>query len=76
VARYSNDGTLAWAKRAGGVAHDMARGIAALDDGSCLATGWFAGSATFGAGDPKQTLLGSRGGRDVFVARFNADGGF
>lgn len=75
VARYTGDGALAWAKRAGGSETEICGGISTLGDGSCVVTGEFFGAATFGAGDPKQTTLDADGG-DVFVARLNADGGF
>ncbi|MHC5044579.1 MAG: hypothetical protein ACYTGI_19650, partial [Planctomycetota bacterium] len=74
VARYNTDGTLAWAKRAGGADSDRGIGIAALADGSCVVTGLFAAAATFGPGEVGETVLTSAGGYDVFVARYNADG--
>ena len=56
VARYNPDGTLAWAKRAGGIYRDTACHIAVLSDGSALATGDFwDGTATFGPGEPGET---------------------
>jgi len=79
VARYNPDGTLAWAKRAGGPHLDSAGGIVALPDGSSLATGWFEGEpdhqpAIFGPGEPNETALVSAGYGDIFVARYNPDG--
>ncbi len=74
VARYSPDGTLAWAKRAGGTDYDRAYGIAVLSDGSTLVTGQFRGTATFGPGEASETTLPCAGVWDIFLARFNADG--
>ena len=74
VARYNANGTLAWAKRAGGSGYDAGRSIAALVDGSLVVTGNFEGSATFGPGESGVTTLTSAGGTDAFVARYNADG--
>ena len=74
IARYNADGTLAWARRAGGVHACGAYGVAALADGSFLVTGYFADMATFGPGDPKETILTSKGALDIFVARYHADG--
>jgi len=74
VAEYASDGSLVWAKSAGGVASEPSAGIAAFADGSCAVTGWFAGTATFGAGEPNQTVLTSIGVEDVFVARYTSDG--
>ena len=73
VARYNPDGSLAWAKRAGGAADDIGKGIAALPDGSCLVTGYFRLTATFGAGEANETSL-TGDSADLFVARYNPDG--
>jgi uncharacterized delta-60 repeat protein len=74
IARYNADGTLAWAKRAGGTAQDAGYGITALSDNSTVVTGFFKGSATFGQGEPNQTALTSAGGWDIFIAQYNTDG--
>jgi len=71
VARYNLDGTLAWAKRAGGLDDgDCGSEITTLSDNSTVATGMFYGYATFGSGEPNQTVLTSAGGGDIFIARF------
>jgi uncharacterized delta-60 repeat protein len=74
IARYNPDGTLAWAKSAGGSDNDNGLGITTLSDNSTVVTGQFAGSATFGPGEPNQTVLASAGGYDIFIARYNPDG--
>jgi hypothetical protein len=75
IARYNADGTLAWAKRAGGEDYDEGYGIAALSDNSTVVTGTFYSSATFGEGEPNETTLVSKGGSpDIFIARYNANG--
>ena len=76
VARYNSDGTLNWARRAGGALVQEAFGIAATSEGSILVTGYFGfGSATFGPGELGEVTLQSAGGNgDVFVARYNPDG--
>ena len=74
LARYNSDGTLAWAKRAGGTGWDAGRGIAVLSDGSAVLTGLFNATATFGSGEASQTSLTSAGDRDIFLARYNSDG--
>jgi len=74
LASYNANGTLAWAKRAGGTGDDIGLDVAIFSDGSCAATGRFMGSATFGPGEPGQTVLTIGSGQGVFVARFNADG--
>jgi len=74
IARYNLDGTLAWAKRAGGYSADTGYGIIALSDNSTVVTGYFETSCTFGPGEPNQTVLTSAGDRDIFIARYNPDG--
>ena len=75
IARYNDNGTLAWAKRAGGTSSDRGNGIVALNDGSALMTGWFYESATFGMGEEGETTLTSaRYSLAIFIARFNPDG--
>ncbi len=74
VARYNPDGTLAWAKRAGGMIDDIGHGITTLSDDSTVVTGYFHDSATFGEGEPNETVLVSYEGRDIYVARYNPDG--
>ena len=77
VARYHADGSLAWAKRAGGTGYDYGKSVSALADGSALITGYFDGTATFGDGEPGETVLSAAGQlkrNDVFVARYNEDG--
>ena len=71
IARYNPDGTLAWAKCAGSYSEDCGNGITTLSDDSTVVTGNFSGSATFGPGEPNQTILTSAGATDIFIARFN-----
>jgi len=78
IARYNTDGTLAWAKRAGGSNYDYGYEITTLSDNSTVVTGWFGypagGSATFGPGEANETVLVSAGGTDIFIAHYNTDG--
>jgi uncharacterized delta-60 repeat protein len=74
VAKYNPDGTLAWAKRAGGIDDDYPNGITALPDGSLVICGVFRESASFGQGEPNEVVLTSEGLGDIFIARYNADG--
>ena len=71
VAKYGTDGTLAWAKQAGGAGAIIgsSRGIAVDVFGNSYVTGVFYDTATFGG-----TNLNSRGGTDVFVAKYGTDG--
>ncbi|MEZ5966423.1 MAG: DUF2795 domain-containing protein [Planctomycetota bacterium] len=74
VARFGADGSLAWARRAGGESTDSGQGIAAFPDGSSVVTGSFWRTATFGEGDPNRTVLDADGDNDIFVARYDATG--
>jgi hypothetical protein len=74
VARFHADGTLAWAKRAGGTDYDEASCVTALPDGSSVIAGSFEGTALFGAGESRRRSLEPDGESDGFVARFHADG--
>jgi uncharacterized delta-60 repeat protein len=74
VARYNPDGTLAWAKNAGGGGGDVGRGIAAMSDGSAVVIGSSWGSITFNPGEPDETTLSGLGSIDFFIAKYNSDG--
>jgi hypothetical protein len=70
IAQYNSDGILAWAKSAGSSKYDFGYGITALSNDSSVVTGKFESSATFGLGEPNQTILDSAGFFDIFIARF------
>ena len=70
VARYNWDGTIEWAKRAGGSNYDSGYGITALSDDSSVVTGYFDISAIFGPGESGETELISAGSWEIFVARY------
>ena len=70
VARYYSNGTLAWAKRAGGSDREYCYGLTRLPDDSIAACGYNFGSSTFGPGEPNQTVLASSDAGDVFIAHF------
>jgi uncharacterized delta-60 repeat protein len=72
IARYNPEGTLVWAKRAGGAKGDFGNGITTLSDDSTVVTGYIEGKATFGPGEPNETVL--VGDEDIFIARYNPDG--
>ena len=74
LARYNSDGTVAWAKSAGGANGDRAQAIESLAGGSFLLTGYFSSSATWGAGESSESILDAAGMTDAFLARYNDDG--
>ncbi len=75
IAKYTADGNLIWAKRAGGVQGDAGRSIAVDSSGNVYITGIiFRVSATFGPGEAGETTLTSHGKSDIFVAKYTTDG--
>jgi hypothetical protein len=72
VARYHPDGTLDWARRAGGDGIDRGVAISVLPDASPI---WVVGhhdeSATFGPGELHETILPGSG---EFIASYGPDG--
>lgn len=73
VAHYRSDGTLAWARSAGGSGMDLGNEVAVDVDGSSTITGFITGTAIFGTGSDQVTLT-SAGSNDIFVARYRPDG--
>ena len=69
LSKYAPGGQLVWSQRFGGNADDLAQDVAADGYGGVFATGTFEGSVQFGDYE-----LISRGGRDGFVLRLNANG--
>ncbi len=72
TAKVNADGSYAWAIKAGGTGFDIATGVSALADGSSIITGYFIGTATFGATPP----LTSDESANSFTAKVNADGSY
>jgi VCBS repeat protein/beta-propeller repeat-containing protein len=83
VAKYAPDGTLVWAKRAGGSFDgptsfnlEGGYGVAVDGSGNSYVTGIIRDEATFGAGEVNETkLMVSEGTSDVFVAKYAPNGG-
>ena len=74
LARYNDDGTVAWVKRAGGTGSDEGLDLATASDGTTILVGAFEGTAVFGLGESSETILEADGGTDGFFAKFNPDG--
>ncbi len=74
IARYNPDGTLVWAKRAGGSSSDLSFGVTTHSDDTIVLTGRFSGTTIFGEGDANETVLESAGNHDIFIAKYNSDG--
>ncbi|MFQ5542731.1 MAG: DUF1565 domain-containing protein [Nitrospiria bacterium] len=76
IARYNANGTLSWAKRAGGTGSESGLALATFSDGSAVVTGRFSQTIVFGDAEPDETELSSIGNDDIFIARYHADGMF
>ena len=76
VARYAGDGTLQFARAAGGDNQQVAWSVSATDDGGAFVAGHLWANITFGAGEPNETILLSLAAQDAFVARYDPDGAF
>ncbi|MFY9975257.1 MAG: hypothetical protein WAK53_13435 [Chromatiaceae bacterium] len=74
VAKYGPNGTLLWARSAGGGDNDRGYSIGVDPAGNALATGEFGGSATFGYGEPNETILASAGSWDIFIVQYAPEG--
>ena len=70
VARYSPEGDLEWLERAGGAGMDRGRRIVLSPKDTLTVVGRFRGSVRFGPEGPTATALSSRGGDDLFMARY------
>ncbi|MCB0630297.1 MAG: hypothetical protein KDD15_11210, partial [Lewinella sp.] len=73
LAKYDPEGVLLWVKQAGSAqnnnGYDAANGLSIDKDGNCYITGFFVGEATF-----DEEKISSRGGRDIFLAKYNSAG--
>lgn len=81
LAKYNQDGTLAWAKSIGaGVGSFRYFGgfprIDLSSDGSVFISSSFSGTAVFGDSDPPDVVLTSPGSENAFFANYENDGSF
>ncbi len=74
IAKYNTNGLLVWAKQAGGTGNDFGFDIGIDGSDNVWITGRFDGLATFGAGEPNQTILTSSGSSDMFFAKLDKNG--
>ncbi len=69
IAKYDPDGTLLWARQAGGVLDDAGFGIAVDTNSNCYVTGYFSDTAEFDG-----AILETTGTFDLFLAKFGPGG--
>lgn len=82
IARYASDGAFSWVTEIICQSSILPNGLAALDNGSIVVTGWFKGYAVFGENETNETILTPNGWfegppefpADIFLAMYNADG--
>jgi hypothetical protein len=74
LAKYNPRGELQWARRMGSQGADMPHSVIVAPDGSLLLHGYFTGVVDFDPGEGTLNLQ-SRGARDIFIARFDGNGG-
>ena len=71
IVKYNTNGTVLWAKRAGGLSNDMALGCCNDANGNLYITGSFtSGTLPFGT-----TTLVNAGAQDLFIAKYNGTTG-
>jgi hypothetical protein len=72
VAKYSSSGSPVWSRSIGGNAADTASAVTTDSSRNVIMTGYQASSsADYGGG-----MLPSRGGNDIFVAKYDSTGGY
>jgi len=74
VAQYNPDGTLEWVKSVNCDDNSYGSLVTTLSDDSIIAVGDFQDIATFGEGEPNETVLDGSPIGNVFMAHYNPDG--
>ncbi|KPK84171.1 MAG: hypothetical protein AMS27_10745, partial [Bacteroides sp. SM23_62_1] len=67
--KYSDDGDTLWIKQIGSSGDDRAKDVITDEDGNVYVTGSFSDSTLFDG-----RYLRSKGGQDIFLAKYNPDG--
>ncbi|MCE1201421.1 MAG: DUF6273 domain-containing protein, partial [Bacteroidia bacterium] len=75
IAKYDAAGNYIFAKNMGGLSNEAGNSLALSASGEIFITGYFTETADFDPG-PGSALLTSNGNWDIFVARYDASGGF
>ena len=73
IAKYNTNGALQWAKRAGSSGSEFGQGIAVDVFGNSYVTG-YGGFLTFGPGEANETIVGTAGVEDIFIAKYDPNG--
>lgn len=76
VTKFSSSGNLIWAKRMGGISHDLGNAIAVDAAGNVYTAGRFMETADFNPGAGVFNLTSSTTYYNTFVSKLNANGNF
>ncbi|MHC4663114.1 MAG: dockerin type I domain-containing protein [Planctomycetota bacterium] len=77
IAKYNGNGSLLWVSRANGNVdkNDFGLDVEALPDGTGLLMGdYYSTELVFGQGEDNESVIGSSGGKNVFVAKYSPVG--
>jgi len=69
ISKFTPDGSLVWAKSYGSTGADEALSVNVAPSGSIYLSGVYGGAMTFGS-----SSITGKGGRDIFLAKLDADG--
>jgi hypothetical protein len=69
IAKFSAEGDVLWAQRAGAQGNDSGERLAITDAGDCVVVGYFQGESSFAG-----TNVTSRGRQDLFAAAYDGNG--
>jgi hypothetical protein len=76
LSRYDANGNLLWAKNIGGNSIDRSNDLSIDTLGNIFVTGSFYKTASFNAPSTNSDTLRSKGGADIFLAKYSANGTF
>ncbi len=74
IVKLDAAGNLVWAKAILGYSANQPVGVSPLEDGTFFITGFFAGTAVFGAKEPEEIEITSTDDFDLFIAKYDDDG--
>ena len=76
ILKLDTAGQFEWVRGFAGSAYNSPASIHFNPTLGCLLTGSFQGSCNFNPNSPSSTTLSSNGSNDIFIAKFNENGGF
>lgn len=76
ISKLDNSGNFVWAKRIGGISHDIGKSIKLDASGNIYTIGEFKGTVDFDPGPSNFNLTSAGGNSDVFISKLDASGNF